>query len=324
MKNIIKKLLIIFLLFQFPSSYAQFLNEYWQNFSHRKTNYSDVTPEPREDFSLLITVIKPGYRFYINDEPSSSRISLDVYGRFEHVHDFRYKTKFHDNVYNNHYKYGFGVRLRIQKEDLINHWIKYLHIDLFAETQKMETWNNDVEYWFDFIEQQNNRFGLNAWLNSNYGNPFGQETYLDLSYHSTNFSDPGHDPYLILTLSPKLYYNISRTKKHFFDLYINEELVKDFMQKGSWNRNPFSNNLKTILGIRAIFPLNENFNLEKDHIFYNTSFLIFSEYSAISYLDDKSDWPWQTELANHDFRFGFMIWWPLGEAKYTPLIQNRF
>jgi len=274
MKNIIKKLLIIFLLFQFPSSYAQFLNEYWQNFSHRKTNYSDVTPEPREDFSLLITVIKPGYRFYINDEPSSSRISLDVYGRFEHVHDFRYKTKFHDNVYNNHYKYGFGVRLRIQKEDLINHWIKYLHIDLFAETQKMETWNNDVEYWFDFIEQQNNRFGLNAWLNSNYGNP--------------------------------------------------EELVKDFMQKGSWNRNPFSNNLKTILGIRAIFPLNENFNLEKDHIFYNTSFLIFSEYSAISYLDDKSDWPWQTELANHDFRFGFMIWWPLGEAKYTPLIQNRF
>lgn len=318
MKNNIKMSLIFCMLFLSSSLHAQFLNEYWQNFSYRKTNYSDVKPNQRKDFSILITVIKPGYRFYLNKDFSSSRISFTICGRFEHVHDFRYKSEFHKITHNNNFKYGIGFYLRIQKGDLIKHWMKYLHIDLFAETLRMET------YWFDPIEKQNNRFGLNAWLNSNYGNPLGQETYIDLSYHSTNFSDPGHDPYLILTLSPKLYYNISHTEKHFFDLYINEELVKDFLQEGRWNRNPFSNYLKTILGIRAIFPLKENLHLGANHLFSNASFLLFSEYSAISYLDNKSEWPWQTELADHDFRLGFMIWWPLGEAKYTPLFQNKF
>ncbi|MFX0135066.1 MAG: hypothetical protein ACFFDN_15600 [Candidatus Hodarchaeota archaeon] len=66
------------------------------------------------------------------------RIGLDAYGRFEHVHDFRKEKYRHDNVYNNHYKYGLGIKLCLQKEHIIKHWIRYLQLDLFSEWQKME------------------------------------------------------------------------------------------------------------------------------------------------------------------------------------------
>ncbi|MFX0135067.1 MAG: hypothetical protein ACFFDN_15605 [Candidatus Hodarchaeota archaeon] len=52
----------LFILLTMPvAGFGQFWNEYWQNYSYRKTNYSDIKPIPREDFSILISVIKPGY-----------------------------------------------------------------------------------------------------------------------------------------------------------------------------------------------------------------------------------------------------------------------
>ncbi|MFX0135065.1 MAG: hypothetical protein ACFFDN_15595 [Candidatus Hodarchaeota archaeon] len=178
---------------------------------------------------------------------------------------------------------------------------------------------DEVKYWFNFIEQKNVRLGINGWKNGGIDLPFRHETYFDLSYHTTNFADPGKNPYLILTLSPRFIYNFSA-----LDFYLNEELVKDFLDNGSWNRNPFSNNLKTILGVRKIFEFQKIFNLDQDHLVGHASFLIFVEYSFIHYLYDISEWPWQTELADHDFRAGLMIWWPLGESKYMPVIQNKF
>ncbi|MFX0133490.1 MAG: hypothetical protein ACFFDN_07600 [Candidatus Hodarchaeota archaeon] len=320
-KHLIFITLLLLILSLHKTTYAQFWNEYWQNYSYRKTNYSDVKPEKREDFSIMISVIKAGYRYYLNKSNSKTswKVGIDAFGRFENVHDFRNKYRFHDNVYNNHYKYGCGIKLRLQREYIIRHWLRYLQLDIFSEYQRMETCLDNVKYWFDFIEQTNVRIGLNGWTNSGAVYSIGQETYLDLSYHSTNFSDPGNEPYFILTFSPRVYYKIS-----LVDLYINEELVRDFLNEGKWNRNPFSNNLKTILGIRSIFPFQKIFNINNDHLLGHASLLVFAEYSLIKYLDDKKEWPWNTELADHDIRGGFMIWWPLGESKYTPIIQNRF
>ena len=313
--------LFIFLTTTVTVSYGQFWNEYWQNYSYRETNYSDIKPKPREDFSILISVIKPGYRFYLHkaDTKKAWRIGLDAYGRFEHVHDFMKDKYLHNNVYNLHYKFGFGAKVRFQMEHIINHWIRYIQFDLFSEWQRMETSIDALEIKISLIEQNNIRLGINGWTNSGIDFPVRHETYFDLSYHTTNFADPGKNPYLILTLSPRFIYNFST-----LDFYLNEELVKDFLNDGDWNRNPFSNNLKTIIGLRKIFELQKLFNFNPDHFLGHASFLIFTEYSFIHYLDDVQDWPWQTELADHDFRAGFMIWWPLGESKYVPVIQNVF
>ena len=300
---------------------GQFWNEYWQNYSYRETNYSDIKDKPIKDFSILISVIKPGYRFYLQKAETKKawRIGFDVYGRFEHVHDFMNDKGSHDNVYNNHYKIGLGFKLRFQREHIINHWIRYLQLDLFSEWQRMETAIDAFKNKLDQNEQSNIRVGINGWTNSGRDLPIRHETYFDLSYHTTNFANPDENPYLILTLSPRLIYSFSA-----LDLYLNEELVYDFFDDGKWNHNPFSNNLKTIFGIRKIFEFHKIFNLDSNHLLGHASFLLFSEYSFIHYLDDVEDWPWQTELADHDFRVGFMIWWPLGESRYIPVIQNMF
>jgi len=301
------------------SAIAQFWSEYWQQYSHRKTNYSDVIPEKRQNFSILISTLRVGYRLNLHkaDSANAWRYGLDGFLRFENVHDFLNSRRFHDNIYSNNYKLGGGLKLHLQREWKTRHWLQYLQMDLFTDWQNMETFVDRVRYWFDFIEQSNWRVGINAWANSGKLRPIRQETYFDLSYHSTNFSDPGKNPYLILTLSPRVYYHGG-----LVDIYLNEELVKDFLNEGNWNRNPFSNNLKTIVGLRLVFPFGKNIHNKWDQLFGHASLLLFTEYSRIHFLDDVHEWPFQTELANHDYRFGFIFWWPLGEARYRPIGQS--
>ena len=195
--------------------------------------------------------------------------------------------------------------------------MRYMQLNIYSEWKKMNTFVDKVKSWFDDVENSNWRLGINGWMNSSNTSPFNQETYLDLSYHNTNFGSKEENNFFILTLSPRIFY---RYKK--YDFYINGEIVKDFLNKGKWNRNPFSNNLKGIIGIRKIFTFDNVFKITSKKIFIQFSFLLFAEYSKIKYLSKKDEWPWKTDLAKYDFRIGFVIYWPLGQSLYRPIGQN--
>lgn len=319
-KRHIPSLLLIMSAYFLPAQVlGQVWVEYWQHYAFRKTNFSDIVPEIREDFSILTTVLRAGYRYQLAKDirETSWRIGLDGYLRFEHVHDFLNTKKFHDNVYNNHYRYGGGVKLHLQREWIIRHWLRYLQIDVFSEWQKMNTFVDGVRYWFDNIERSNQRTGINIWANSGKVYRLRHEVYFDISRHSTNFSDFGSTPYLILTLSPRIFYNIG-----LLDLYLNPELVRDFLGEGDWNRNPFSNNFKAFIGARIVLPFEKLFDINSKSGLAPLSILFFAEHVRITFLDGSAEWPFQTELADHDNRFGFIIWAPFGAARYRPIGQS--
>jgi len=313
-------LIVSFLFFSLIAN-SQYWSEYWQQFNYRETNYSDVKPEEVRDFQILTTSIKLGYRKYLTRPDVNSNkwiVGIDPFLKFENVHDFANTKYRHDNIFNNNYKYGGGLKIRLYKYKLLGDLINYIQLDLYSEYLVMSTYVNNVEYWLDIIEPENWRTGLNSWMTGEFyksgKTKLAYESYLDFSYNSTNFSDPGNSPYLIFIFSPKLYFRY-RT----FDIYVNEEIVYDFLIKGVWNRNPFSNNLKSIFGIRFIFTSEKLFNLDDENVFSNLSIMLYSEYSLVNYLDDESKWPWpDAEIADHDVRVGFTIWWPLGESKKVP------
>lgn len=297
--------------------------EYWQNYAFRKTNFSDAAPKKVEDFSMLITVLRGGYRIPLTsgEKMTSWRIGLDGYGRFEHVHDFRYKHKLSNFiVYNNHYRYGGGFKLHLQREWIIRHWLRYLQVDVFTEWQKMDASIDTVRMQMKNIERSNQRTGINIWANSGKVYRLRHEVYFDFSRHSTNFADPGDSPFLILTLSPRIFYNLG-----FIDVYLNPEIVHDFLNKGDWNRNPFSNNFKATAGARIVLPFQKLFGVDKKSWLAPLSILFFAEHSRISFFDDISEWPFGNDnlkLADFDTRIGFIIWAPFGAAKYRPIGQS--
>lgn len=314
---------LLFCLCFFPSELkAQYWAEYWQQYSFRKTNYSDVmsdfVKQDVENFSILISTLKVGARRYLlkGDDKTFWKLGLDAFLHLESVHDFQNSNFRHDNVSSNHNKMGLGLKVHLERERIAGQWMRYLQVDFFSEWKKMDSFVDKVRYWFDAIEQSNWRSGIKVWATSGENYRFGQETFIDFSYHSTNFSDIGKGPYLVLTFSPKIRYRIG-----FWDIYLNEELVKDFLNAGDFNRNPYSNNLKTILGSRLIFPFEKLFRTQASHFLANTSLLLFTEYSRIHYLDDVQVWPFQTKLADHDLRFGVILWIPLGESKNRPISQ---
>ena len=317
MKKIGYVLLLSLIFFYEASGQFSYFVEYWNQTSLRKTNYSDVTPRSVEDFFLTINSLKAGYRYFLSkyEQKSGTRIGIDIYGRLEFVHDFNNSFYRHDNIFNNHLKYGAGLRVQFQRDMQFQRWLRYLQVDLYSEYQRITTTVDKVKHWIDLIETTNHRSGVNIWANGERQNSnfVNYEVYVDLAHHTTNFSDPGDSHYFILTLSPRIYYSVKN-----LDLYLNEELVMDFLNQGNWNRNPFSNNLKTVLGLRYILtPFNA-----KNPILGHASILLFSEYGKIIYLDKVQKWPFQTELADYDFRAGVVIWWPIGESRYRPIGQS--
>jgi len=315
-------LFIVFLISYFnpPEALGQMWAEYWQNYAFRKTNFSDVAPRKIENFSLLTSVLRSGYRATLVDgyTETSWRIGLDGYGKFELVNDFRYSPKLPAFiVYNNHYRYGGGFKFHLQRELIIRHWLRYLQIDIFTEWQKMDTSIDVLRAQMNVIENVNQRTGVNIWANSGKVYRFRHEIYFDLSRHSTNFSDPGNSPYLILTMSPRLFYNFG-----LLDIYYNPELVHDFLKRGNWNRNPFSNNFKSTAGARVVVPFTKFLKEDSDSWLAPLSILFFAEHSRISFLDDVSEWPWRAQLADFDTRIGFIIWAPFGASTYRPIGQR--
>lgn len=289
---------------------AQLWSEYWQQGSFRSTNYADVAPKEVRDFWMLTTAIRGGYRIYFDKDPV--KVGFDGYLRLENVHDFAKAKLLHYNVFNNNYKLGMGVKLRFERQSPQSHWFQYFQADLFSEYQQMDTFVDEVRYWFDSIEQENWRSGINSWFNSGNQFPWRYESYFDFSFHTTNFSDKGNNSYLILTLSPRFFYNFG-----VLDIYINEEVVVDFLNK-PWNRNPYSNNLKSIVGTRLNFPFSNVLESNPGHLLYHASIQLFAEYSKIHYLDDVSEWSFQADIADHDIRVGFIVYWPLGESTFRP------
>ena len=313
-----------------PDAHGQLWLEFWQKEDYRSTNFSDRKPFEVNDYLLSSSALRLGFRYYLHNEDSSSlRIGLDLYGRGELIHDFSNAKFKHDNVYNNNVKFGGGIKFRVEQEwdqdsEFRTSLLRYLQFDILAEWQNMNTFVSAVEYWFDDIEDSNLRLGLNGWTNSDaiIGSEklsLRQETYLDFSYQSTNFGEKNAGKYLILTASPRLFIRFHNQ----FDIYGNLELVKDFLTDGDWNRNPFSNNIKFFSGIRFITPLARA--KEKKSAFSNASLLLFAERGNIHYLDNKEDWSFgspELELAEHDFRFGIVLWIPFGESTYRPIGQS--
>jgi hypothetical protein len=298
--------LIAFLLFTTQNVSAQIWSDFWQQFSYRKTNYADVAPEKAEDFSILISALRGGYRLYLINE--NIKIGFDGYLRLENVNDFM-KNTLHNHIYNNHNKGGIGIKLHVQQVRLNSYWLNYFQIDAFCEYQGLSTFYKEIK-WYDAISKNNGRVGINSWVNSGNSGHLQYETYFDFSYHTTNFADKGNTSYLIFTLSPRFIVDLG-----FFDFYLNEEIVIDFL-KEKYNRNPYSNNFKSIIGSRIIFPFYKYLN--ESNFLYHASFLLFTEYSHITYLDDKADWSFQSEISDYDFRIGFIFYLPFGESKYRP------
>ena len=309
--------------------------EYWQRTDFRSTNFSDAAPVVKEDFLIHTSALRAGLRRYAVNRQGLSplRLGFDVYGRLELVHDLFNGKPEHNTVFNNHVKFGGGVKARFEREwktitgAKTSSWLSYLQVDAFAEFQRMDTFVEKVRNWFDYIEQSNFRMGVNAWANSGRVLPLGQvpirfEMYFDLSYHSTNFSDKGSGPFLILTYSPRIYHPIA----DWLDIYINGEIIRDLTRKEDWNYIPFNNNLKLYGGLRFKWQLSSS-KTPKGHAFSEGSLLFFFEQGWVSYLDLQEKWAQNfsspdLELAPRDFRFGIIFWLPTGEAKYRPVGQQ--
>ena len=307
---------------------AHFWSEFWQQYGFRKTNFADIQPQEYTNFSILTSTYRPGYRVYFTKDAANQkwRTALDAYLRFENVHDFLRHREGHSNVFNNNVRYGGGLKFRVEQDGGDQaQWLRWFQMDVFAEWQRMDTFVDDVRSWFEDISQSNFRTGINAWSNSGDKHRIRQETYFDLSWHTTNWSDNGDGPYFIFTLSPRVYFRLGRV----LDVYVNAEVVKDLLDQGRFNHNPYSNNFKTYLGARTIFSVKDLLKINEDHILGHASILLYADYAMVNYFDKREDFSFadplttpDLDIAKDDFRIGFILWWPLGVAKYRPIGQS--
>lgn len=220
----------------------------------------------------------------------------------------------------NNEKFGGGVRLRYeQRPQMKRRPDLYYKIDLYAEYLHLyQSIDPQKRFFYDNIARDDIRLGLNTWTTIENIKPIFCEIYGDLSYHSSNFSAKGEDDYYVLILAPKI--GLSTTIEGIGSeskegmrlmvrpgLYGTFEYVRDFGGR-EWNRNPFSNNTKYGMGVRAL--ISESPSVTRTPLEFGIT--LYAEHLWVDYHSRAVKW----EVSDKDFRIGVQMWLPLGQAKY--------
>lgn len=266
----------------------------------------------QKNFYISILSTKSGYRFYLSDF-----LFIDPYLKAEVLGDLgnRENNKF---FWNNSFKYGPGVRLRLEHKKKIEYdkeyeiKVTYANLDYYVEYLGINFINRGMEV-PDNVPRKDLRSGLNSWISINNNKKIGKtgimggvwfEMWTDLTYHNTNFFLKGKDNFVILTLCPKLGVRVAQ-KGIALELYFRMDYVHDFLNK-DWNKEAWSNNIKYGPGVRISLG---GLTKRPD----TPTIFLYSEYINIDYAS-RTGWR-SVGLSNNDFRAGINLWIPFGASK---------
>lgn len=283
--------------------------EVWGQTSYRRTNLGADTGAYREiDFLLTTVAANLGLRF-----PVRGTLYLDPYFNFDILKDSG-RDPWNHAYWNNHFKYGPGLRLRYEYENdrgleapvsIRNFWA-----GLFTEYLIMtDSLNQADDRVSELVRQGNYRLGFDGWLSvetlRRRGFSAWTETWGELVYNNTNFQFKGTHDYWPLTVQPRvgLKYKYRRAA---LQPYYTVRLQTD-LDDASWNHEVWFNNYQYGPGIRLL--------LDGSFIKKGLSVFVYAESVNMGYLP-KVDDARRRNISTYDNKVNLEFYVPFGAVTF--------
>lgn len=240
-------------------------------------------------FSVPITVEA---RHYL-----SEAFVLAPYARAAVTYDFG-GSSWNRSYWNNNQVFSGGLKLMTEHSYLnaSEEYVGGISASLFSQyeviTSSFDSQKDPVP---DTIDRQNVKTGLSFWFSRQ--QPVSRhwrvwtESWGELAWHTTAFSDEGQDNFLLGSLSTKVGTGVGIGKASF-DPYVTVDLVNDFLDR-EWNRASWFNNVQYGPGARIV--------LDR-YLPGNVS--VYAEYLFVRYFDTPQD-------QDHDIKAGIACWFPI-------------
>ncbi|WP_242664221.1 hypothetical protein [Chlorobium sp. N1] len=227
----------------------------------------------------------------------SEAFYLAPYGRVALTYDFGTRP-WNRSYWNNNQIFSGGVKLTTEHSfmNTAEEYVGGVSASLFSEYQLMtSSFDSSKDPLPDGIAQQNVKSGLSFWFS--HERPIGRgfsiwtESWGELAWNTTAFSDRGEDDFLLGTLSSKVGAGVD-VGKASFKPYFTVDLVNDFLDK-DWNRVSWFNNVQYGPGIRIQLGRYLPGNVD-----------LYAEYLFVSYFDTPQN-------LDHDVKAGIACWFPI-------------
>ena len=292
--------------------------EIWNETAWHSTNFGvDSQYYKEEDWYRSSSNVRFGYRFPLKWQAENEDHGwfLDPYIRLDLEYDFGNES-WNKYAWNNHQKYGPGIRLRHEfqndpEEPANFFWINSMTNDFYIEYLRiMDSIDSNKDDQADIVPEDNFRAGLNSYIAATSKLLFNEhakvfaEMWEDFGYSSTNFYQDNIEDYYILQLQPKL--GLSWIFEDFsLQPYLFADLVYDFGQN-DWNKHEWLNNVKYGPGFRVSF--SDIYNRK------GTNIRLFVEYTKIHYFERVDEAEYENK-ADKDVVAGIELWLPFGSTK---------
>jgi hypothetical protein len=293
----------------------RFWLEIWGDLAYRNTNFGLEAPfwDPgyrERDIVLTRGTAKAGLRFGVTEG-----LHLDPYLKLEAVGDWG-NDPWNDVYWNNHEKWGPGVRLRAEHVDPVGGsrfvWFNNVTVDGFVELLTIEdALDGAKDEVAEHVPSHNVRAGLSAWVSvisrrflsdrlSLWGEMWGE-----LAYESTNFYEEDKEDFYLLTLQPKagLKWHLGRIVS--LQPYYTLDLKRDLADE-AWNREPWINAMQHGPGVRLAFGDIPGMK--------NASVYLYAEDLSIDHFSRVPESSYE-HLAESDYRVGITFWLPFGATR---------
>ncbi|KZK74753.1 MAG: hypothetical protein A3K90_04735 [Pelodictyon luteolum] len=267
------------------------IESYYTQYNFNRTREEGTIPDGSGYylFSLPLTLEA---RHYLSDA-----IYLAPYARASITYDFADKP-LNRSYWNNNQVFAGGLKLTTQRSFMnkSDEYVGGISASLFSEYEVMtSSFDRTKDRVPAGIERQNVKSGLSFWFSTQKPlNPkfrVWTESWGELAWHTTAFSDEGEDDFLIGSLSSKIGTGVNIAHASF-EPYVTVDLVNDFLDR-EWNRSSWFNNVQYGPGARLVLD---------QYLPGNVS--IYMEYLFVSYFDTPQD-------QDHDIKAGISCWIPI-------------